>query len=160
MFYRGALPGPAGHVPPVLIMPAVYTLCTVTGSDRFEGPAEGRRLVSIFPLSGGRCGQLRAGHRSVNQCRLAPPESALSGRNGSWELWLKKRAFLGSERKRRLLHTFSRQKMIPECTIFAYGKIVLFSGKRALLARQFRRPHSSLPAKADKSRQKLSKDTF
>ena len=117
----------------------VSRACT---NDRFEGRAEARGPVSIFPLSGGGGGQLGAGHHLVNGCRLGPPELTETGWNGSWELWLGKRAILVSERKRRLLHDFSDQKMIPECTIFPYSQEVLFSRKRARSGIQIRPAHS------------------
>ena len=76
----------------------------------------------IFPLSGSDQLAVEPAGHLVNGCRLAPPESSLSGRNGSWQLWLQKRHFLESERKRRLLHENNDQKMNPECTIFPYDK--------------------------------------
>ena len=78
-------------------------VCTI---DRFEGRTEARGPVSIFPLSGGVGGRLEADHGSVNEGRLAPPESAQTGWNRFWELWLPETRDLRIERKRRLLHNF------------------------------------------------------
>ena len=61
---------------------------------------------------------LRAGHSSVNGCRLGPPESVSSGRNHFLVTLSPERHILQSERKRRLLHNFSVRKMNSECTIF------------------------------------------
>ena len=42
---------------------------------------------------------------------------------------MRKDGFLGSERKRRLLHNFICQKMNPECTIFPYTLLTAFLEK-------------------------------
>ena len=87
---------------------------------------------------------MRASWSWINECRLAPPESVRTGRTRSWRIWMRKRSFLGSERKRRLLHNFIVQKMIPECTIFAYGSRSAFLEKSTETGSQFRPAHSYL----------------
>ena len=126
-------------------------------TDRFEGPTEQGRLILIFPLSGGRVSRLEPADGSVNGCRLGPPESVRTGRNRFPELWLRKTTVLRSERKRRLSHNFSCQKMRPECTIFPYGANRAFLGKSTIPARQFRRPYSSLRPEGVNNGQKVSK---
>ena len=117
-FYRGASWDPACHAHDTSW--TVCTMCTlsVTTNDRFEGPTEARGLLLIFPLSGGSGGRLEADHGSVTEGRLAPPELDSSGRNHFLATMWPERRLCQSERKRRLLHTFSGQVLIPECTIF------------------------------------------
>ena len=55
-----------------------------------------------------------------------------------------------SERKRRLLHNFFDQKMIPECTIFPYGQKGAFLRKSTVPGIKIRRPHSYLWTKGAK----------
>ena len=118
--------------------------CELDESDRFEGPAEASSLVSIFPLFGGSQLALRASWPLANRGRLGPPELIKTGRTGSWESWPGKELFLGSERKRRLLHGNFFQKMIPECTIFAYIGNSAFLEKSTFSGSQFRPAHSYL----------------
>ena len=110
----------------------------------FGPSADQGRLDLIFPLSGGSQLAVKPAGHWDNWGRLAPPELDKTGRTGSWELWLVKRQDLGSERKRRLLHTYFRQKMTSECTIFPYGIKQCFSRKSTSRGHQIRRPHSSL----------------
>ena len=90
-------------------------------SARFDPLPEASSLILIFPLSSSGGGQLRAGHRSVTEGRLAPPESDRMGVTCFWEPGLPETGILRSERNGRLLHGNSDQKMTSECTNFPYA---------------------------------------
>ena len=120
-------------------------------TDRFEGPTEAKGPVLIFPLFFSEGGQLRAGHGSVTEGRLGPPESARTVRTSFWDLGVPETRIPRSERKRRLLHNFLDEKMTSECTIFPYGNNHAFLRKSMLTGIKIRRPHSSLLTKAVKS---------
>ena len=136
----------------------VCTVCTlgVHGSDRFEGPPEEGSRILIFPLF------YRAGNKVTGSwsrstwCRLGPPESVFSDGTIYRGHLTEKSWILRSERKRRLLHNFSGQKMTTECTIFPYTILHCFLHFSAVRRIQFRRPHSSLWPPGD---QKVSKVT-
>ena len=114
----------------------VGTLCTLkrARSDRFEGPSEASSRVLIFPLFYRGGGRLRAGHGSVNGCRLGPPESDKTAQTGPWRIRSSESDIPGSERNGRLLHNFFDQKMISECTIFAYTIMGAFLQKSSFRA--------------------------
>ena len=153
--------GTAGHHRPVHHQSCPGSVPTKVSSwpvkFTFEGPAEGKGPILIFPLSDGGQLALRPAGHWINQGRLGPPESVKTGRTRSWRIWSRKRRLYGSERKRRLLHNFSVQKMRSECTIFPYGIEVAFLGKSSEKCTQFRPAHSYLWTGNEQKRSKVTK---